>query len=124
MKMITPVSRNLDAERSFEDIATLESMRMRVEQTTLTSLLVLISTFVVYFVLRGRVNPIGFNIWAGLILGGTAVRAILCRVLRRRIDTASRSNLKRYEYYLFASAVLNAVAIGCSYWLVARTGEL
>ena len=124
MEAITPVSRSLDAERSFEDIATLESMRMRVEQTTVTALLVSISTLVVYFVLRGRVDPTGFNIWAGLILSGTAARAILCQVLRRRIDTASVSDLKRYEYYLFASAVLNAVAIGCSYWLVARTGDL
>jgi signal transduction histidine kinase/CheY-like chemotaxis protein len=124
MEVVNPIGRSADAERSLEDIATLESMRMRVEQTTLTTLLVSISTLIVYFVLRGRVNPVGFNIWASLMLSGTAVRAILCQVLRRRINTASGSRLKRYEYYLFASAVLNAVAIGCSYWLVARTGDL
>lgn len=124
MEVLNPVGRGAHAERSLEDIAVLESMRMRVEQTTLTTLLVLISTLIVYFVLRGRVNPVGFNIWAVLMLSGTAFRAVLCQVLRRRIDKAAGSSLKRYEYYLFASAVFNAIAIGCSYWLVARTGDL
>ena len=124
MEGTNPVGRSQGAERPLDEVAALESMRMRVQQTTVTALLVLISTIVLYLVFRGRVNPIGFNIWAGLMLSGTAVRAILCQVLRRRIDTATGYNLKRYEYYLFASAILNAVAIGCSYWLVARTGDL
>jgi signal transduction histidine kinase len=111
-------------ERSLEDITTLESMRMRIEQTTLTALVIFFAAFAVSYSMRGRVNPVGFNIWVGLMVVATAGRAALCKVLQGRIERATSYNLKRYERYLFASAILNAIAIGSSYWLVARTGDL
>ena len=115
---------DLDPERSFEKLVALESMRRRIEQTTLTALVVLISTYAVFFALRGRVDPIGFNIWACLMIGATLARAILCQFLQSRFDTASATTLRRYECYLFTSAVLNAIAIGSSFWLVARSGDI
>jgi signal transduction histidine kinase len=111
-------------ERSLEDIATLESMRMRVEQTTLTTLVIFFSAFAVSLTMRGRVDPVGFNIWVCFVVGATAGRAVLCRILQGRISIATSADLRRYQRYLFVSAVLSAFAIGSSYWLVARTGDL
>jgi signal transduction histidine kinase/CheY-like chemotaxis protein len=122
--VVEPEERGPHAERSLEDITTLESMRMRIEQTTLTALVIFFSAFAMSVSMRGRVDPVGFNIWMGFMVGATAGRAVLCKVLQRRIETATSYNLRRYERYLFASAIVNAIAIGSSYWLVARTGDL
>jgi signal transduction histidine kinase/CheY-like chemotaxis protein len=56
--------------------------------------------------------------------GATAIRALLSSTIRQRIDAASPATLRRYEGYLWASAVLNAMIIGSSFWLVAASGDL
>jgi signal transduction histidine kinase len=114
----------LSAERSLEEITALASMRVRVAQAARTAPVVLISTGALFFALHGRVDPIRFDIWAGFIVVATIIRTILCQVLNSRLETATGSDLRYYESYLFASAVLNAIAIGSSFWLVARTGDL
>jgi two-component system, sensor histidine kinase len=114
----------LSSERSLQEITTLASLRVRIAQASRTGPVVLIATAALFFALRGSVDPLKFGIWSGLMVGSTVIRTILCQLLRSRLQGASAADLQRYEGYLFASAVLNAIAMGSSFWLVANTGDL
>jgi two-component system, sensor histidine kinase len=113
-----------DKRRSLEDITTRASMRVRTAQATVTAPIVALAAAAVVITMRGRVDAVQMYVWAGLISTAMIGRTILCHALSRRIDTASTTDLVRYERYLFISAVLNALAAGSAFYLVARNGDL
>jgi signal transduction histidine kinase/CheY-like chemotaxis protein len=126
---VTALSANVSltqtaGDQSLEDIITRASMRMRTAQAAKTAPVVLISIVALLISLQGRVSLTHVYWWAALMSGATLARTALCHTLRSRIDTASGGDLVRYERYLFSSAVANAIAIGASFYLVARTGDL
>lgn len=97
---------------------------MRSAQSARNPPLVIISIIAVEFTFRGHVTAAPLHVWAFLMSAVTIARAILCHFLDPRIPTASQRTLHRYERYLFTSAVVNAIIIGSSYWLVAANGDL
>ena len=113
-----------DKARSLEDITIRASMRVRTTQAAITAPIVFLAVAAVVITMRGRVDTRQMYLWAVFISTAIAIRAILCHWLRKQIDTASSSDLVRYERYLFVSAVVNAIAAGSSFYLVARNGDL
>jgi signal transduction histidine kinase len=113
-----------DKRRSLEDITTRASMRIRTSQATFTAPIVVLAVAAVLFTMRGRVAAGPMYLWAGVITTAMIARTILCHAIGRRVESASAADLVRYERYLFISAVINAVASGSAFYLVARNGDL
>src|ERR1700744_2926050 len=113
-----------DGDRSLEVITTRASMRIRTAQAGKTAPVVLISVVALLVAMQGKVNGTSLYWWCGLMSASTLARTVLCYVLRSRVETAGSADLIRYERYLFTSAVANAIVIGASFYLIARTGDL
>ena len=65
--------------------------------------------------LRGRVDNARLYLWAAFISVAMIARTIMCQALRARIESCPIADLPRYERYLFASAVVNAIAAGSAF---------
>jgi two-component system, sensor histidine kinase len=121
---VSPISDGRgDKERSLEDIVTRAAMRARISQLPRSTFIILAAAAAVLVVLRTRVNAAQLYWWTGFVSVSAIARWVLCRVLRERIDDASSAGLARYQRYLFAGSVLNAVAVGSAFYLVARQGD-
>jgi signal transduction histidine kinase len=114
----------MNAIQTVDDLVIRESMHVRAVQGLRTFPIVLITLVALDFALRGRVAPFPFHIWELAMTAATLARAILCQRLSSSLKTDEVAELKRYEPYLFASAILNALVIGSAFWLVASTGDL
>jgi two-component system, sensor histidine kinase len=112
-----------DAERSLENIITRASMRMRIAQASRTAPAVVVAVAFLVVALRGRVDNAQLYLWAAFISVAMIARTIMCLLLRARIESCPTADLPRYERYLFASAVVNAIAAGSAFYLVARNGD-
>ena len=121
--MVSPPDGSGNRHRSLEDITARASMLVRVVPAAKTAPTIMIVVAVVVAVLRGRVDNVQLYLWAGFVWAGMIARIVLTKALRSRIESCSRSDLVRYERYLFASAVVNAIAVGSAFYLVARTGD-
>lgn len=109
--------------RPLDDVIARELMRVRVEQSAIIAPVVIISLVAISFALRDRVNSSQLYAWAAIMASTILGRSVVCAFLWRRIRTASRALLTRYERAVFVGAVLNAVAIGLCFWMVAANGD-
>jgi two-component system, sensor histidine kinase len=97
---------------------TLESLRVRVEQSHKALWLVSATALVYMVMLWGETASVPLLIWFGLIVLLSLIRVWICSYVERTIKSATVPLLYRNEILLFVSSLISAVVVGSGYWWI------
>jgi signal transduction histidine kinase/CheY-like chemotaxis protein len=97
---------------------TLESLRVRVDQSHKALWLVSATALVYMVMLWGETASVPLLVWFGLIVLLALVRVWISLYVARNIQSATVSMLYRNEILLFLSSLISAIVVGSGYWWI------
>ncbi len=95
---------------------------IRVHQSSTSLPLFLLGAVVFIVVMWDEAPRLQLVTWLVLCFLATLVRSIVCARITPKIESASTSELDRFEHWLFWTAIANSSAIGSGFWWIGIEG--